>query len=459
MKTSILKSKDQKHPLYQLGLSDRFKMIQLRDDKGRSIVVGDKEKVFVRDMKNKDQRRRMMIEDENKKDEEEEEVDGDKTLQQNSQSDIISKAPSLLNNNDASSMFWFIICQKDGRGVSLENNFGQFLCSEPNGSVVANRPWVDMWELFHVIPIQSSISISEEEEGGGGSDNEENEKESKNVFCFFLRDFHGNFLSISPSSSQLCTNSLPNCCWYYSENDQILRLKVLDSEIISSLMENTDELLVAEEKNSKVNQDQTEQQKQQDFNFHNQSLTFSSQNKSSESINNTRSKFFGLDLSSLHVQALLTKMRRLQTMSFVQSYQSTYLTFNRKNLFPSLKYCVEFLQSHKDPLVPTLRWSFGDVCLICAEQFRKWIDLQKLSKKNEETTDDIHEDGEEEKTSQFQKEGLIYPDYFPLLCILRCVGRMLYFPLDNQRSDDYKDWALGFLLYNYYLRLGMIFPF
>jgi hypothetical protein len=35
-------------------------------------------------------------------------------------------------------------------GIALESVFGRFLCAEPTGSIVANRPWQDCWELFEL---------------------------------------------------------------------------------------------------------------------------------------------------------------------------------------------------------------------------------------------------------------------------------------------------------------------
>lgn len=69
----------------------------------------------------------------------------------------------------------------------LESQVGRFLCAEPDGTVVADRPVLSTWELFEL--------ESYELPGGDGAGQAAASSGSREVFAF--RTFHGKYLRLA----------------------------------------------------------------------------------------------------------------------------------------------------------------------------------------------------------------------------------------------------------------------
>src|SRR5690606_18085801 len=97
--------------------------------------------------------------------------------------------------------------------ISLESNFGRFLCVEPTGAVVANRPWQDCWELFDVELIHNTSSLAHrsvggEGGGGGGDDDDDEDEDSAAPNLCTVKTFHGLYLAFD-CSGNVYTSTTP----------------------------------------------------------------------------------------------------------------------------------------------------------------------------------------------------------------------------------------------------------
>lgn len=99
---------------------------------------------------------------------------------------------------------WMVAQSRVG-AISLESNFGRFLCAEPTGQVVANRPWQDCWELFDVELIHNTSSLGQQA-AGDEDDGDDSSRAAPNLCT--VKTFHGLYLAFD-SLGNVYTSTSP----------------------------------------------------------------------------------------------------------------------------------------------------------------------------------------------------------------------------------------------------------
>jgi hypothetical protein len=100
----------------------------------------------------------------------------------------------LVDSTTPAAKQWMVGQSRVG-AISLESNFGRFLCAEPTGVVVANRPWQDCWELFDVELIHNTSSFAHRRVASDGGDDGEDEDDSAAPNLCTVKTFHGLYLA------------------------------------------------------------------------------------------------------------------------------------------------------------------------------------------------------------------------------------------------------------------------